>query len=103
MVYVYIWVSQVSLVVKNQPCNAEDVRGKRHELDPEEDMATQSSQYSCLENLMDRAAWRTIVHGFAMSQTWLKQFSIHACTHVFVPSTRRCLLFRFSKNSVQRR
>ena len=43
-------------MVKNQSCNAEDVRGKRHELDPEEDMATKSSQHSCLENLMDRAA-----------------------------------------------
>ena len=26
-------------------------------------------QYSCLENSMDRGAWRAIVHGAAMSQT----------------------------------
>ena len=26
-------------------------------------------QYSCLENSMDRGAWRSIVHGAAMSQT----------------------------------
>ena len=26
-------------------------------------------QYSCLENLMDRGAWRATVHGVAMSQT----------------------------------
>ena len=26
-------------------------------------------QYSCLENPMDRGAWRTIVHGVSKSQT----------------------------------
>ena len=26
-------------------------------------------QYSCLENSMDRGAWRVIVHGIAKSQT----------------------------------
>ena len=26
-------------------------------------------QYSCLENLMDRGAWRATVHGVAKSQT----------------------------------
>ena len=28
-------------------------------------------QYSCLENPMDRGAWRTIVQGVAKSRTWL--------------------------------
>ena len=28
--------------------------------------------YSCLENPMDRGAWRVTVHGVAKSQTWLK-------------------------------
>ena len=28
-------------------------------------------QYSCLENLMDRGAWRAIVHGVTKSQTRL--------------------------------
>ena len=28
-------------------------------------------QYSCLENSMDRGAWRTAVHGVAKSQTRL--------------------------------
>ena len=60
-------------------------------------------RYSCLETPMDRGAWQATVHGFSKSQTWLKQLSIHACTHVFVPSTRRDLLFGFSKNSTQRR
>ena len=29
-------------------------------------------QYSCLENPIDRAAWRATVHGVAKSQTQLK-------------------------------
>ena len=34
-------------------------------------------QYCCLENPMDRGAWRT-VHRVAKSQTQLKQLSMHA-------------------------
>ena len=30
-------------------------------------------QCSCLENPMDRGAWRAAVHGVAENQTWLKQ------------------------------
>ena len=30
-----------------------------------------SLQYSCLENSMDREAWRTTVHGVKKSRTWL--------------------------------
>ena len=33
-------------------------------------------RYSCLENPMDRGAWRAVVHGVAKSWTWLKQLSI---------------------------
>ena len=32
-------------------------------------------QYSCLENPMDRGAWRATVHRVAKSQTWLKWLS----------------------------
>ena len=61
------------LVVKNLPANAEDIRdtslipvlggspgggGNGNPL-----------QYSCLENAMDREAWRTTVHGVTQSQT----------------------------------
>ena len=46
-------------------------------------------QSSCLENPMDRGAWRAIVHGVAKSQTRLKRLSMHACTrqacHFFAP------------------
>ena len=35
-------------------------------------------QYSCLEHLMDRGAWRATVHGVTKSRTCLKWFSTHA-------------------------
>ena len=34
-------------------------------------------QYSCLENSMDRAAWRAVVHGVTNSQTWLSNWHFH--------------------------
>ena len=35
-------------------------------------------QYSCLENPMDRGAWRAKVHGVTESRTRLKRLSMHA-------------------------
>ena len=35
-------------------------------------------QHSCLENPVERGAWRAMVHRVAKSQTWLKQL---ACAH----------------------
>ena len=67
--------SQVVLVVKNPPVNAEDTRdegsvpgsgrspGGRH---------GNPLQYSCLENPMDREDWQAIVHRVAKSWTQLK-------------------------------
>ena len=76
-----VFSSQVVLELKNLPANAGDVRdagsipgpgrspgggrGNRH-------------QYSCLENPMDRGAWRATVHRVSRSQTRLKQLSMHA-------------------------
>ena len=34
-------------------------------------------QYSCLENSMDRGAWRATVHGAAKSQTWSNSWHLH--------------------------
>ena len=45
-------------------------------------------QYSCLENLMERRAWRASVHRVAKSRKWLKQFSMH--------TRPRCVILRFS-------
>ena len=36
-------------------------------------------QYSCLENPVDRGAWRAAVHGGAQSWTRLKRLSMHVC------------------------
>ena len=68
----YFKASQVVLMVKNPPASAGDLRdvglvggsgrspggGNGNPL-----------QYSCLENPMDRSAWRATVHGVAKSQT----------------------------------
>ena len=68
-------VSSVALVAKNPTANAGDIRdtssipglgrspGGGH---------GNPLQYSCLENLMDRAAWQTTVHKVANSQTRVK-------------------------------
>ena len=81
-VCMYIWVSQAALVVKNLPANAGDER--------ERDSIPGSwrspgggqgnpHQYSCLENPMDRGAWRATVHGVSKSRTWLS--AKHSTTH----------------------
>ena len=46
-------------------------------------------QYSCLENHMDRGAWRATVHGVAKSWTWLKPLStqIQTSQGSRIPST----------------
>ena len=73
-------------------------RHKRHGLDPcigkipWRESATSSLggkhsnslQYSCLENHMDRGAWWAIVHRIAKSWAWPKWLSMHTC-HVRVP------------------
>ena len=70
----------MALVVKNPPANAGDIKdvgwipgsgrspggGNGNPLG-----------YSCLENPMDRGAWRVTVHRVTKSQTCLKQLSIH--------------------------
>ena len=72
--------SQVVLVVKNPPANAGDIRelgsipgsgrspggGHRNPL-----------QCSCLENPMDRGAWRATAHQVAKSLSWLKDWQFH--------------------------
>ena len=36
-------------------------------------------QYSCLENSMDRGAWRAAIHRVAKSWTQLKRLSMYTC------------------------
>ena len=69
------------LVVKNPPANGGDIRdvGSIPGLQraPGEGHGN-LLQYSCLENSMDRGAWRAIVHRVTQSQTQLKRLSRHA-------------------------
>ena len=70
----------MALVVKNPPTNAGDIRdastipglgrspGRWH---------GNPLQYSCLENSMDRGAWKATVHMVAKSRTQLKGPSTH--------------------------
>ena len=39
-------------------------------------------QYSCLENPVDRGAWKSSVYRVAQSKAQLKQLSTHACKHL---------------------
>ena len=69
--------------VKNLPANAGDTRDMG--LIPESGRSPgeghgNPSQYSCLENPMDRGAWQGTVHGAAKSRTRVKQLSTRAQT-----------------------
>ena len=70
-------------MVKKPPANAVDIRDAGSILGLGRSPAGGPGnplQYSCLENPMDRGAWRAIVHGVAESWTQLKQLSTqHAC------------------------
>ena len=85
--------SQVTLVVKNPPANAGDVRDMGSIPGPGRPPGEGNGnplQHSCLENPTDRGAWRATVHEAPKSQTRLKQLSAHAhalgIEHRFMPS-----------------
>ena len=66
--------AQVALVVRNPPASAGDTRdlGLIPGLGRSPGVGNGNPfQYACLENSMDRGAWRTTVHGAAESQTRL--------------------------------
>ena len=62
-------------MVKNQPANAGDIRDASSIPGSERSPGGGHGnplQYSCLENLMDRGAWRVTMHTVAQSWTGLK-------------------------------
>ena len=71
------------LVVKNQPAKAGDIRDKGSF--PGLGRSPGGGlQYSCLENPVDRGAWKAIVPGWVQSirlqsQIQLKRLSMHTC------------------------
>ena len=75
---------QVSLVVKNPPAKAGDLRHADSTPELRRSSGVENSnalQYSCLENPMDRGAWHTTVHRVKKSRTGLKQPRTNARKH----------------------
>ena len=73
-------ICQMALAVKNQPANGG--RHKRHDSIPRSRRSPGGGhgnplQYPCLENPMDRGAWRATVHGVTESQTRLSMHTSH--------------------------
>ena len=85
-------VSMVAQLVKNPPASARELRalgfipglgrspGEGH---------GNPLQYSCLENPMDRGAWRATVHEVTKSRDTMKQLSMH--THTLIRDSIQCL------------
>ena len=85
------------LAVKNLPANAGDlirdsgsIPGSGRSL---EEGNGDPLQYSCLENLMDRAAWQATVHGVVKSWTQLKCLRTHTLSIYLVIIPFECLMF----------
>ena len=53
-------------------------------------------QYSCLENLIDRAAWQVAVHEFTKNLTRLSDLTLHTFTGLYGSITFILFLFWFS-------
>ena len=75
------WASLVSLMVKNMPANAGHLRDMH--LTPRLGRSPGGGhgnplQCFCLENPLDRGAWRATVHRVIQSRTRLKRLSTHA-------------------------
>ena len=76
------WTSQVVLMVKNSPANAGDTGDTNSIPESGRSPGGGTLKYSCLENSMDRGAWRATVPKVAKNRTWLKRLSTHACIPV---------------------
>ena len=83
--------SQVAPVVKNLPDNAEDIRDMGSIPGSGRSPAGGHGnplQYSCLENPMDRGAWRATVHGVTKRRTQLKWLSTHYFQSCFLVAVK---------------
>ena len=75
--HTYNWASQVAPVLKDPRASAEDIEGLASIPGSGRSPGEGSGdplQYSCLENPMDRGAWRATVHRVTKSLTRLKNF-----------------------------
>ena len=77
----------MTLVVKNSPANARDIRDvgsiPGSERSPRGGHGN-SLQYSYLKNPMDRGAWQATVHRVIKSSTQLKRFSMHSPMYIYL-------------------
>ena len=74
-------------MVKNPPANSGDLRDEgsisKWGRSPRGGHGN-TFQYSCLDNPMDRGAWKAVVYRVAKSQTQLDQFSTHAHRYIHI-------------------
>ena len=94
------WASQVVLGVKNAPANTGDIRGMS--LIPGMGRSPGRGhgnplQHSCLENPMDRGAWKATVHGvtqnghgWSMEHTYCPKYHSWSVHYTEVGSLRAC-------------
>ena len=89
----------MALVVKNQPSNAGDI-GDWSSI-PESGRSPRGGhgnlpQYSCLENPMDRGAWRATVIRLTKSKAWLSDISsVQSLSHVQLCDPMDCRTLGF--------
>ena len=67
------WVSLLAQMVKNLPAKARDLGSVPGLGRSPRGGNGNPPQYSCLENPMDRGAWRATVHGVTKGQTQLSE------------------------------
>ena len=81
-------ICQVTLVVKNPPANAGDIKDAGLISGSGRSPGERNGNpflYSCLRNAMDRGTWWISVHSIAKSWTWLKWLThTHAHTHTHI-------------------
>ena len=58
--------------------------------DPLEEEIDNLLQYSCLENSLDRGAWKSTVHGVTKSQTQLSRTVKSRTLYLFAPGLPAC-------------
>ena len=84
LLYIYVYMGfPGGKLMKNPPANAGDKTDRG--LVPGSGRSpgvgySDSLQYFCLENTMDRGDWQATVHEVTKNQIWLSN-SIHTCTH----------------------
>ena len=83
---IFIYTAQVALMVRNPPANAGDIRDASSIPGLGRSSGEGNGnplQDSCLENSMDREAWRTTVHGFTKNGHDLSDLAC-ICVYIYI-------------------